>query len=117
MPQTTSQDSSHTENTVSHALHIGTADLSEDSLRQFEAQYHGLLRLVFDKQMGHLTMTYDAAKIVFSQILPRLAEAGINPVDTWWFRVKTAWYDFTDQNTAAQSYENPKTCCNKIPGA
>jgi hypothetical protein len=115
MSQITHQDSTPTENTVSHVMRIGSPEVSEDALRQVEGQFPDILRLAFDKQTGNLTIVYDAAQLAFSQILPRLIEAGIKPVDTWWFRLKAAWYDFTDQNTASQAHA--KGCCNRIPGA
>ncbi|HEY3325875.1 MAG TPA: hypothetical protein VGK14_01750 [Novimethylophilus sp.] len=117
MSQTTHQGSTPTEYTVSRVMRIGASEVSEDALREFEGQFPGMLRLAFDTQTGNPTIAYDAAKLAFSQILPRLAEAGIGPVDTWWLRLKAAWYGFTDRNTASQAHAKPKGCCNRIPGA
>lgn len=117
MSQTSHQGSTPTENTISRVMRIGASEVSEVALRQVESQFPDLLRLAFDKQNGNLTVAYDAARLAFSQILPGLAEAGIKPADTWWFRLKAAWYDFTDQNTADQAHAKHKGCCNKIPGA
>ncbi|OIQ84901.1 hypothetical protein GALL_332610 [mine drainage metagenome] len=117
MSQTSHQDSITAENTVTRVVHIGATEFSEDVLRQVEGQFPGILRLVFNKQTGSLTIAYDTAKLAFGQILSRLAEMGVKPLDTWAFRLKAAWYDFTDQNTSTQAHAKPKGCCNKIPGA
>jgi hypothetical protein len=117
MSQTTHQGSTPTENTVSRVMRIGSPEISEEALRRVESQFPDILRLAFDAQTGNLTIVYDAAQLAFSQILPRLAEAGIKPVDSWRFRLKATWYDFTDQNTASQAHAKPKRCCNKISGA
>lgn len=115
MSQSSHQSSTATDNTVSRVMRICASEVSAEALRQVKGKFHGKLSLVYDKQTGNLTVAYDAVQLAFSQILPRLTEAGIKPVDTWWFRLKAAWYDFTDQNTASQTHAKPKGCCNRIP--
>jgi len=110
MSQTTHQGNTQTGNTVSRVMRIGASEVSEDALRQVEGQFPGIVQLAFDKQTGNLTAAYDTAQLAFSQMLTRLADAGIKPVDTWRFR-------FTDQNTTFQTYAKPKGCCNSISRA
>jgi len=116
MSQSTHQGSTATDNTVSRVMRIGASEVSEDALRLVEGQFTGILRLAFDQQTGNLSVAYDVTQLAFSQILPQLAAADIRPVDSWCFRLKAAWYDFTDQNTASQVHAKPKGCCNRIPG-
>jgi len=68
-----------------------------------------------DNQGDKLRVIYDPSVLSFSQILAWLGEAGIAPTHTWWFRLKSSFYDFTDSNCAAQAHAKPKGCCNKIP--
>lgn len=117
MSQASYQSSPQTVNSVSRVVRIGAQEISEDALHRVEDQSQGLLRLAFDKPTGNLTITYDATKLVFSDVLNQLARMGIKPLDSWWFRQRAAWYDFTDRNAAEQAHAKPKSCCNKIPGA
>jgi hypothetical protein len=74
---------------VSRSIRTGAVVLSEDVLRAVENQLPGDVRLI----CGHhasLRVAYDAALVSFSQILGRLEQAGIRPVDSRWFRIKAA---------------------------
>lgn len=117
MAQINHQGNSHTEYTVSRVIRIGESNLSDNSLREAESQLPGISGLELDKQSGNLTVAYDSATISFSRILSLLEQAGIRPVDSRWFRLKAAWYDYTDRIAAEQAHARPKGCCNKIPEA
>lgn len=88
-----------------------------DALNDVKRQLPGILELKLDKQTDKLTVAYDAARIAFSTILSQLAQAGIRPIDSRWFRLKAAWYDYTDRNAADQAHSRPRACCNKVPRA
>lgn len=109
------QANSETEFTVCRKVRIATADVSEAQLRLVEKRSPDRLNLAMDNHRDELRVTYDSSVLSFSQILAWLGEAGIAPTDTWWFRLKSSFYDFTDRNCAAQAHARPKGCCNKIP--
>lgn len=114
MAQMNNQGSSGADYSVSRNIQIGDYVISEDLLRAIENQLPGNVRLAFE-HAGNLRIAYDAALVSFSQILGRLEQAGIRPVDSRWFRIKAAWYNFTDANAALQAKARPKPCCNKVP--
>lgn len=84
-------------------------------MRLVEKRSPDYLFLAMDNQGGELRITYDSSVLSFSRILAWLGEAGLTPINTWWFRLKSSFYDFTDSNCAAQAHARPKGCCNKIP--
>lgn len=90
---------------------------SSGALNEVKRQLPGIQELNLDKQADKLTMAYDSAEVAFSTILAQLAQAGIRPIDSRWFRLKAAWYDYTDRNAADQAHTRPKACCNKVPRA
>lgn len=109
------QANAATEFTVCRKVRIATPDVSEAQLRLVEERSPDRLSLARDSHGGELRVTYDSSVLSFSQILAWLGEAGLTPSDTWWFRLKSSLYDFTDGNSAAQAQARPKGCCNKIP--
>ncbi len=108
------QASSATEYLVSRKVRISTPDVSGALLRQVESHAPEQLSLRVSGRSDALIVTYDASAHAFSQVLAWLSDAGIKPVDTWWFHLKSSLYDFTDGNVAAQAHARPKGCCNKI---
>ncbi|MEO8417388.1 MAG: hypothetical protein ABI475_01505 [Methylophilaceae bacterium] len=92
------------------------ANAINDALDALQCQLPGIQALALDKLTCKLTLAYDTAVVSFSAILAQLMQAGIYPVDTRWFRLKSAWYDYTDQNAAEQAHAKPKGCCNRAPG-
>lgn len=88
-----------------------------DTLNEVKRQLPGIQELNLDKRTDKLTVAYDSAEVAFSTILSQLTQAGIRPTDSRWFRLKAAWYDYTDRNAAVQAHSRPKACCNKVPRA
>lgn len=109
------QANSETVFTVCRRVRIATPDVSEAQLRQIEKRSLDRLSLARTNHSGELRITYDSSVLTFSQILAWLGEAGLTPINTWWFHLKTSFYDFTDSNAASQAHARPKGCCNKIP--
>ena len=109
------QANSGAEFTVCRKVRIVTSDVSEDRLRLVEKQSPDHLSLAIDNHSGKLRITYDSSVLSFAQTLAWLGEAGITPINTWWFSQKSSLYDVTDRNSAAQAHLRPKGCCNKIP--
>lgn len=109
------QANSATEYLISRKVRMSAPELPEALLRQIESHTPGHLSLTIGDRSDELIVTYDASAHSFSQVLAWLNDAGIKPFNTWWFRVKSSLYDFTDGNVAAQSHARHKGCCNKIP--
>lgn len=109
------QANSETEFTVCRKVRIATPNASEAQLRQVEKRSPDRLSLAINDHSGDLRITYDSSVLSFSQILAWLGEAGLTSINTWWFRLKSSFYDFTDSNSAAQAHARIKGCCNKIP--
>lgn len=109
------QTKSVTEFTVCRKVRTAAPDVSEAQMRLVEKRSQDRLSLAIDGHSGELRITYDSSVLSFSQILAWLGEAGLAPINTWWFRLKSSFYDFTDSNAAAQAHARPKGCCNKIP--
>lgn len=109
------QANSETEFMVCRKVRIATPDVSEAQLRLVEKRSPDHLSLAIDSYSGELRITYDSSVLSFSQILAWLSEADLPPINTWWFRLQSSFYDFTDSNAAAQAHARPKGCCNKIP--
>lgn len=107
------QANSQTGFMVCRKVRIATADVSEAQLHLMEKRSPD--RLAIDNHGDELRITYDSSALSFSQILAWLGEAGLPPINTWWFRLKSSLYDFSDSNSAAQAHAIPKGCCNKIP--
>lgn len=114
MPQANHQGNPGKDYGVSRSIQTGASVLSEDALRTVEHQLPGNARLACGHN-GNLRMAYNAALVSFSQILGQHEQGGIRPVDSRWFRIKAAWYNFTDANAAAQVKARPKPCCNRVP--
>lgn len=91
------QGNFHTEHAVSRLLRIGETNFSDEALHNTEKRLLGILRLALDKQSGDLGIAYDSAAVSFGQVLSLLRQSGISPVDSRWFRLKAAWYDYTDE--------------------
>ena len=100
-----------------HSIVVGAVAGSMAALNGIKRQLPGIQELVLNDKTGKLTIAYDSAVVSFSAILMQLAQAGIRPVDSRWFRLKAAWYAYTDRNAAEQAHARPKACCNKVPRA
>lgn len=109
------QANSATGYVVSRKVRITAPDVAEGVLRQVESHSPEHLSLAMGGRSGELIVTYAASTHSFSQVMAWLGEAGVQPINTWWFRVKSSLYDFSDGNVASQAHARPKGCCNRIP--
>ncbi len=105
----------HTDFFVSHVIALEHFSFANDVLNEIRHQLPGLKKLELDKRKGELTVEYNSAVVSFSIILAKLVQAGIRPIDSRWFRVKAAWYGYTDRNAAEQAHTRLRGCCNKVP--
>lgn len=64
-----------------------------------------------------LRVRYDASRVGFREIERLLDEVGIaRPTGVWW-RLRSAWYAFVDQNARGNARSGSGACCNRPPGA
>lgn len=64
-----------------------------------------------------LRVRYDASCVGFREIERLLDEAGIaRPTGVWW-RLRSAWYAFVDQNARSNARSGSGGCCNRPPGS
>lgn len=110
-------ESLHTAYPVHRAFKVEQAITGARALETVKQQLPGVQALELDSTTGKLAITYDSGVLAFPAILEKLALAGIRPADSWWFRLQSAWYDYTDRNAAELAHERPKACCNKVPKA
>lgn len=89
----------------------GKLERAIDSLKRIEP-------VAYAKAAGRdrLQVRYDASSIGFHDIEHLLDEAGIaRPTSVWW-RFRSAWYAFVDQNARSNARGGGGACCNKPPG-
>jgi hypothetical protein len=101
------------QNRATHHIKIQSKLVLEGSLREIESDFP--VQFLYSLKNKKLTISYDASKISFSQIINYLELKEITPLKNWWFRVKAYFYDFTDENIETQAHAKPKSCCNKLP--
>lgn len=66
---------------------------------------------------GQLLISYDSSHVGMHDIEALLDKAGIaRPPGAWW-RLKSAWYRFLDQNAQANAHSQGGACCNRPPSA
>ncbi|MFH1820123.1 hypothetical protein [Thiobacillus sp.] len=67
-----------------------------------------------DRQ-GQLRIVYDAASVSIQDIEALLDSAGIARTTGAWWRLKSAWYRFLDENAHANAISQGGACCNRPP--
>ncbi|MGA7179718.1 MAG: hypothetical protein WBX11_09060 [Thiobacillaceae bacterium] len=65
---------------------------------------------------GRLRVRYDASCVGFRDIERLLDEAGVSRPSSFWWRIRSAWYAFLDQNARSNAIGGGGACCNKPPG-
>lgn len=116
MSKAINQASPAADSTVTRSFQVQDLLQTQAKLQDYEARLADKIRLAF-KTSNSLSVRYDAARLGFSQVLAQLEQLGIRPVDSRWFRIKAAWYSFTDLNVATQARARAKPCCNRVPRA
>ncbi len=110
-------ESHHPVYPVHRTFKVEAPALSAHELEAVKQRLVGIQKLELDAKTCMLSIAYDSGVLVFPDILAHLAEAGVRPVDSRWFRLKLAWYEYTDRNALQLAHERPKACCNKVPKA
>lgn len=64
---------------------------------------------------GQLRIRYDASSVGMRDIERLLDESGVRcPSNAWW-RFKSAWYRFLDDNARTNAHSSGGACCNRAP--
>lgn len=113
MSHTTKYGNRSADNTVTRVIPVALT-LSQAQLQTFEVELNEQISLALNNR-GHLIVRYDAALFEFIQVLSQLEQLGIKVRDSRWFRIKTEWYDFVDNNVATHANQRPKVSCNRVP--
>ena len=65
--------------------------------------------------MGRLRISYDASFIGVRDIESLLDELGIARKNIFWWRIKSGWYNYVDENAQASACSTGGACCNRPP--
>ncbi len=68
-------------------------------------------------QQGRLRISYDASFIGIRDIESLLDELGIARAESFWWRAKSAWYSYVDENAQANACSTGGACCSRPPSA
>ncbi len=91
------------------------AEKLQEAVRQLAA-LNPLIDVRVDRR-GQLRVSYDSSHVGMHDIEALLDKAGIaRPPGAWW-RLKSAWYRFLDQNAHANAHSQGGACCNRPPSA
>lgn len=66
---------------------------------------------------GHLRVSYAVSHIDIRDIETLLDKAGIARAAGSWWRLKSAWYRFLDENARTNAHSQAGACCNRPPAA
>ena len=86
-------------------------------IQQELAKLEGVKKVDIDSNVGKLkvVITYDASQINYCNFIDILIKKDVHPVNNWWNRLKSSWYQFTDENAKENANAPPAPCCNKPP--
>ena len=90
-----------------------TADKLEEAIRHMNA-----LEPVIDAHIdrrGQLRIRYDASSVGIRDIERLLDESGVGRLSNAWWRFKSAWYGFLDDNARSNAHSSGGACCNRAP--
>lgn len=73
------------------------------------------VKVEVSKQMA--TVRYEITETDYRTLGNTLKRAGFPPLDSWWARRKTIWYQNLDLTSRDNASVRPSACCNKPPGS
>ncbi|MFH1494374.1 MAG: hypothetical protein ABIG70_06215 [Pseudomonadota bacterium] len=91
------------------------AERLQEAVRQLRA-----VEPVIDAQVdqrGQLHVSYDASSVGMGDIEMILDKAGIARAGTLWWKLKSGWYRFVDENAQSNARSGDGACCNRPPSA
>ena len=62
-----------------------------------------------------ISVSYDASSIGMHNIEILLDELGLQRKNDFWWKLKSAWFDYVDENAQANARANGGACCNRPP--
>lgn len=92
-----------------------SAEKLQDAVRQLAA-LDPILDAHIDRH-GHLRISYAASHIDIRNIETLLDKTGIARASGSWWRLKSAWYQFLDENARVNALSQGGACCNRPPSA
>lgn len=66
-------------------------------------------------QRGRLHVLYDASSISMQDIEAILEKSGIVRAENFWWKLKSGWYRFVDENAKSNASSGEGACCNRPP--
>jgi copper chaperone CopZ len=75
----------------------------------------GVRKVATDVDKHQVVVQYDASQSAYQAIEEVLKNTGFPPLDSWWSRVKSNWFQFSDTNARDNAKAPPPACCNKPP--
>jgi hypothetical protein len=100
---------------VSRKMPLAPADA--ERLQEAMAQLRAV-EPVIDVQMdqrGQLHISYDASSVGMREIEAILDKSGIARAESLWWKLKSGWYRFVDENTKSNARSGGGACCNRPP--
>lgn len=91
------------------------AEKLQDAVQQLTA-----IELIIDAHVdrhGQLRISYDASSVGIRDIEALLDKLDIARKSDIWWRLKSAWYRFLDENAKSNARSGGGACCNRPPSA
>lgn len=89
------------------------ADTLEEAIRKVSA-LEPVIDAYVDRR-GYLQIRYDASSVGIRDIERLLDESGVGRLSNAWWRFKSAWYRFLDDNARSNAHSSGGACCNRPP--
>jgi hypothetical protein len=99
---------------VTRTIPLRDADALEramDSLKRIEP-----IEYATAAGKNRLRIRYDASCVGFREIERLLDEAHVSRPNSLWWRLKSGWYAFLDQNARSNAMSGDGACCSRPPG-
>ena len=75
----------------------------------------GVRGVTSDMKKHQIIVRYDVTGLDYHSIIRVLEEAGFPPLNNWWCRFKTGWFQNLDTNARDNAKASPPACCNRPP--
>lgn len=87
------------------------ADMIEEELETLP----GVMSAASDIGQGRVTVSYRVTECDYHTVSSKLREIGYPVADSWWVRLKSAWYQNIDLNDRDNAKAATGACCNRPP--
>ncbi len=86
-----------------------------EAIKEALSALPGVRKVIVDQGRHQIDVHYDTSQTSYREIMQAMEGAGASPVNSWWSRIKTGWYQYTDDNARDNAKTPPPACCNKPP--